>query len=122
MSTRDDIDAARAAKQVQRYAPTWLIMWSLRHRRFEAWQCANPRECRIVCAKSAGELWDLMEQAELDLWRISPHAATPPTPSAASRPDPPLPVAPGLVPRPRGLTPGRPERAPRPRSPERRRP
>ncbi|WP_433373822.1 hypothetical protein [Streptosporangium sp. CA-115845] len=122
MLTRDDIDAAQAAKQVQRYTPTWLIMWSLRHRRFEAWQCADPRECRIVCAKSAGELWDLMQQTEVDLWRTSSHGATPPTPSAADRPAPPLPVVSGLVPRPHGLPPDRPRQAPGPRSPERRRP
>ncbi|MEU0480521.1 hypothetical protein ABZ260_15200 [Streptosporangium sp. NPDC006013] len=76
----------------------------------------------IVCAKSAGELWDLMQQTEVDLWRTSSHGATPPTPSAARRPDPPLPVVSGLVPRPHGLPPGRPRQAPRPRSPERRRP
>jgi hypothetical protein len=90
MSTRSDADAARAAQQVQRHAPTWLVMWSLRHHRFEAWQCTDPQECRIVHAASAGELWDLMEQAELDLWRTSPHGPTPPTLNAASRPDLPL--------------------------------
>ncbi|GAA0822058.1 hypothetical protein ACFQVD_41015 [Streptosporangium amethystogenes subsp. fukuiense] len=98
MLSRADADAARAAQQVQEYAPTWLIMWSLRHRRFEAWQCADPNECRIVHAASAAELWDLMQQAEVKLQRISP---------------PPL-LALGLVPHPRVLPIGGDERVPRP--------
>ncbi|WP_326646458.1 hypothetical protein OG884_17710 [Streptosporangium sp. NBC_01755] len=69
MLTLADLEAARAAQQVQQHAPTWLVMWSLRHRRFEAWQCTDPQECRIVHATSAAELWDLMEQAS--------HAASP---------------------------------------------
>ncbi|MET8047506.1 hypothetical protein ABZU75_07865 [Streptosporangium sp. NPDC005286] len=114
MSTRADADAARAAQQVQKYAPTWLVIWSLRHRRFEAWQCTDPARCHIVHATSAAELWDLMERTELALWRTSPHDATPPTPDAAGRPGSPLPVAPELVPHSRALPPGHPERAPEP--------
>jgi len=87
MLSRADADAARAARQVQQYAPNWLVMWSLRHRRFEAWQCADPRECRIVHAQSAAELWDLIQQTEAEPQQISP---------------PPL-LARGLVPHPRIL-------------------
>ena len=87
MLSRADADAARAARQVQQYAPNWLVMWSLRHRRFEAWQCADPRECRIIHAQSAAELWDLMQQADVEPQQISP---------------PPL-SARGLVPHPRIL-------------------
>ena len=75
MLTLADLEAARAAQQVQQHAPTWFVIWSLRHRRFEAWQCTDPNECRIVYANSATALWDLMQQAELDLWRTSPPAA-----------------------------------------------
>ncbi|MER6174453.1 hypothetical protein [Streptosporangium sp. NPDC001681] len=114
MSTRADADAARAAQQVQKYAPTWLVIWSLRHRRFEAWQCTDPARCHIVHATSAAELWDLMEQAELDLWRTPPPAPTPPAPGTASHPDPPLSAAPLVLP------PGHPGRAlgPHPSPPE----
>ncbi len=96
MLSRADADAACAAKQVQQYAPTWLVMWSLRHRRFEAWQCADPRECHIIHAQSAAELWDLMQQAEVEPQRISP---------------PPL-LALRLVPHPRVLPIGPDERVP----------
>lgn len=51
-------------------------MWSLRHRRFEAWQCTDPARCHIVHATSAAELWGLMEQAEADPRRTSPAAYT----------------------------------------------
>jgi hypothetical protein len=122
MLTLADLDAARAAQQVQQQAPDWFVIWSLRHRRFEAWQCTDPNECRIVCASSATALWDLMQQAELDLWRTSPTAPTPPTPGAAGRPYPPLSAAPGPVPL--ALPPGRTERAPgpQPSPPERSQP
>ncbi|MEU8205110.1 hypothetical protein [Streptosporangium sp. NPDC049046] len=96
MLSRADADATRAARQVQQYAPTWLVMWSLRHRRFEAWQCADPRECRIIHAQSAAELWDLMQQADVEPQQIAP---------------PPLPP-PGLVPHPRILPIGPDERVP----------
>ncbi|WP_440098920.1 hypothetical protein [Streptosporangium sp. H16] len=65
MLSRADADAARAAKQVQRYAPTWWVSWSLRFRRFEAWECTDPAQCRIVCADSAADLWDDMQQVDL---------------------------------------------------------
>ncbi|MER6825280.1 hypothetical protein ABT352_04770 [Streptosporangium sp. NPDC000563] len=101
MLSRADADATRAARQVQQYAPTWLVMWSLRHRRFEAWECSDPRECRIIHAQSAGELWDLMEQAELELWWTLPPRAAQLTPAADGHPGSPVPVAPGFVPGPR---------------------
>ncbi|WP_030905606.1 hypothetical protein [Streptosporangium amethystogenes] len=113
MLTLADLDAARAAQQVQQHAPDWFVIWSLRHRRFEAWQCTDPQECRIVYAQSAIALWNLMQQTEVDLWRTSPYGATPP-PGAASL-EPPLPVTPGLVPHPRALLPAHTEQAPRPR-------
>lgn len=76
MSSRDDALAARVAGQVQKHAPTWLVIWSLRHRRFEAWECTDSAQCRIVHADSAGELWDLMQQVNLDLWRTRPLMVT----------------------------------------------
>ncbi|MFI6452342.1 hypothetical protein ACIBF6_12360 [Streptosporangium amethystogenes] len=112
MLTLADLEAARAAQQVQQHAPDWFVIWSLRHRRFEAWQCTDPNECRIVYANSATALWDLMQQVELDLLRNSPQGTTPPAPGAASRPDPPLP-APGHVLL--ALLPGCAARAPAPR-------
>ncbi|MGC5009975.1 hypothetical protein ACLQ2R_04350 [Streptosporangium sp. DT93] len=80
MSSRDDALAARAARQVQQHAPTWMVFWSLRHRRFEAWECTDPKQQRAVHADSAGELWDLMQQVNLDLWRTRPQGDRPPTP------------------------------------------
>ncbi|MEV4745169.1 hypothetical protein AB0K21_02210 [Streptosporangium sp. NPDC049248] len=86
MSTLADLDAARAAQQVQQHAPDWFVIWSLRHRRFEAWQCTDPTECRIVCASSAATLWDLMQQLELDMRSTSSPGDQPFTPNAVSRP------------------------------------
>ncbi|MEU4829974.1 hypothetical protein [Streptosporangium sp. NPDC023615] len=80
MSSRDDALAARAARQVQEHAPTWMVFWSLRHRRFEAWECTDLVRCRAVHADSAGELWDLMQQVELDLWRTQLQGDRSPTP------------------------------------------
>ncbi|MFI6509927.1 hypothetical protein ACIBCT_20180 [Streptosporangium sp. NPDC050855] len=118
MSSRDDALAARAARQVQEHAPTWLVFWSLHNQRFEAWELTDPARCRIVHATDAGELWDLMQQVNLDLWRTRPQGDRPPTPVVADRPGPPLPVAPGLTPS-AGLPPGRPARVPGPRHPSR---
>ncbi|GAA3000490.1 hypothetical protein GCM10017559_21790 [Streptosporangium longisporum] len=92
MSSRDDALAARTARQVQKHAPTYLVFWSLRNQRFEAWELTDPARCRIVHAAGAGELWDLMQQVNLDLWRTRPHGDQPPTPVAADHPDPSLPV------------------------------
>ncbi|MEV4532139.1 hypothetical protein, partial [Streptosporangium sp. NPDC049304] len=97
MLSRADADATRAARQVQQYAPTWLVMWSLRHRRFEAWQLTDPRQCRIIHAQSAAELWDLMQQADVEPQQISP--------------PPPLSTL-GLVPHPRVLPLGPDEQVP----------
>ncbi|WP_326644077.1 hypothetical protein OG884_09195 [Streptosporangium sp. NBC_01755] len=76
MSTRADADAALAAEQVQAYAYGWLVWWSLRYRRFEAWDCRDAACFRTVHADSAAELWDRMQQVELDLWRTSSPGAT----------------------------------------------
>ncbi|MEV4531335.1 hypothetical protein [Streptosporangium sp. NPDC049304] len=72
MLSRADADATRAAWQVQDHAPTWCVIWSLRFRRFEAWECTDPAQCRTVHASSAAELWDRMQQIDLDLWRTRP--------------------------------------------------
>ncbi|MER5650135.1 hypothetical protein [Streptosporangium sp. NPDC002524] len=77
MLSRADTDAARAAKQVQEHAPTWWVIWSLRFRRFEAWECTDPVRCRTVHAAGAGQLWDHMQQVDLDLWRIRPRIEEP---------------------------------------------
>jgi len=77
MSTRADADAVRAAEQVQAYAYGWLVWWSLRYRRFEAWDCRDAACFRTVYANSAAELWDRMQQVELDLWRNSSSGVTP---------------------------------------------
>ncbi|MFI6451678.1 hypothetical protein ACIBF6_08975 [Streptosporangium amethystogenes] len=114
MLTLADLEAARAAQQVQQHAPTWFVIWSLRHRRFEAWNCTDPDECHIVCANSATALWDLMQQVELDLWRTSPHGDQPPSPGATDHPHPPLPIVPGAV---LALPPGHSERTPGPHPP-----
>jgi len=87
MLTLADLDAARAAQQVQAHAPTWFVIWSLRHRRFEAWHSA-PGRCHIVCANSATALWNLMQQVELDLRPTSPHGDRPPASDMAGSPDP----------------------------------
>lgn len=113
MLTLADLDAARAAQQVQQHPPTWFVIWSLRHRRFEAWNCTDPQGCRIVYAQSATALWNLMQRTEVDLWRTSPRSAMPP--SGAASPNPPLPMTSGLIPRPRALPPARAEQVPRPR-------
>ncbi|WP_326646563.1 hypothetical protein OG884_18220 [Streptosporangium sp. NBC_01755] len=101
MSTRADADAARAAQQVQAHAPTWLVMWSLRHRRFEAWQCTDPARCRTVYAVSAAELWDRMQLVELELWWTLPPRAVQPAPAADGRLGSPEAGAPGRIPGPR---------------------
>lgn len=94
MSTRADADAVLAAEQVQAYAYGWLVWWSLRYRRFEAWDCRDPACFRAVYADSAAELWDRMQQIELDLWRISPQGAAQLVAIAADRPYPPTSVTP----------------------------
>jgi len=100
---RSDVDATRAAQQVQWYAPpTWCVLWSPRFRRFEAWECSDPDRCRIVHAKTASELWDQMQNVDLDLWRTRPGADQPLTPRMAGRLGLPLPVAPGPGHSPRG--------------------
>ncbi|WP_326829104.1 hypothetical protein OIE13_31470 [Streptosporangium sp. NBC_01810] len=101
MSSRADAEAARVARQVQQHAPTWLVMWSLRHRRFEAWQCSDPKSCRTVHGRTAAELWNRMQQVELELRRTLPRGAAQPTPAANGRLSSPVPVAPGYVPGPR---------------------
>ncbi|MEV4381468.1 hypothetical protein [Streptosporangium sp. NPDC049644] len=77
MSTRADADAVLAAEQVQAYAYGWLVWWSLRYRRFEAWDCRDAACFRAVYADSAAELWDRMQQVELGLWRTPSPGATP---------------------------------------------
>lgn len=114
MLSRADADAARAAKQVQEHAPTWWVIWSLRFRRFEAWEWAR---CRTVHADSAGELWDSMQQVDLDLWRTRPRDDQPPAPGAAGRLGPPLPAPPGPDLTPRGQPPEPRGKVPEPRLP-----
>jgi|GEM_PF-3826485 len=79
-----DLEATRGAQQVQDHAPTWFVIWSLRHRRFEAWN-STPGQCHIVYAPSATALWDLMQQVE----RTSPPAsgATDPPEPRPSQPE-----------------------------------
>ncbi|MFB9680482.1 hypothetical protein [Streptosporangium vulgare] len=112
MLTLADLDAARAAQQVQQHAPAWFVIWSLRHRRFEAWNCTDPQGCRIVYAQSATALWNLMQLTEVGLRRISPHGAT--LPSDVASPNPPLPMTSGFFPRPRALPSARAEQVPKP--------
>lgn len=119
MSSHDDRtdDAVLAAQQVQAHALTWWVRWSPQHRRFEAWELTDPAQCRIVCASSAGELWDRMQQVDLDLWRARPRDDQPPTPGAVDRLGSPLRVAPGRIPDFHGLPSGRRGRFPGPRLP-----
>lgn len=88
MSTRADEEAARVAQQVQEQAPTWFVMWSLRHRRFEAWECSDPARCRTTHGRTASELWDRMQQIDLELQRPLPPDDTQPTPAQDAPPDP----------------------------------
>ncbi|WP_030925792.1 hypothetical protein [Streptosporangium amethystogenes] len=91
MSTRADEEAARVAQQVQEQAPTWFVMWSLRHRRFEAWECSDPARCRTTHGRTASELWDRMQQIDLELQQ-TPAEDAPPDPPPGPSPDPPPPA------------------------------
>ncbi|MDP9848116.1 hypothetical protein [Streptosporangium lutulentum] len=110
MQPRYDPGAVEVAKLIQARAPRWVVLWRPYRRVLQAWECSDPRLCRTVMGRSATELWQRMQEAELDLWRASPRAMTadrPPTtpvpggredlPEAAPRrsPDPAAPRRPG---------------------------
>jgi hypothetical protein len=105
MQPRYDANAAEAAQQVQAHARTWLVMWSPWHRRFDAWEYSDPKCCRTVQAPTAGELWDRIQVAELDLWLARPPRDLPLMSPMASHKGQPLLLAPGPIPGPNGPSP-----------------
>lgn len=115
MQPRYDPGAVEVAQLIQARAPRWVVLWRPYWRVLQAWECSDPRLCRTVMGRSATELWQRMQEAELDLWRASPRAMTanwpPTTPVPGGRED--LPEA---APR-RSPAPAAPRRPGRPRGP-----
>lgn len=57
-----DAEAARTAQLMQAFVPGWMVLWSLRYRRFEGWKRSAPGQGHMVHASNAARLWDFMEQ------------------------------------------------------------